>query len=126
MTPLHIWLAQPTLHSQVRHVDVVDEMCQHVYGFVLSHPDLLIPMDYSSFFMLYAKAMLSGYRTTQSYTEYFTEFDMRYEEDLLRLFLDTQRVSDNYGMRLATTSSDFHELMRDTLEVLLAHDDDDA
>jgi hypothetical protein len=127
---MDLWLSQPVKYDDTYLIkDVLDIMCQRVYGYILQHPDMNLPMDYATFFALYADVSLQGFSikrssaSSQASNDQKDHFDLAYEQDILELFKETHEISEHYDLKLASTSCDLHEFLRETLD--LAYDTED-
>ena len=129
---MDLWLSQPVTYDDTYLIkDVLDLMCQRVYGYILHNPDMDLPMDYATFFALYADVALQGFsikRSSQASSQPCNDpakdhFDLAYEQDILELFHETHEISEHYDLKLASTSCDLHEFLRETLD--LAYDTED-
>jgi len=129
---MDLWLSQPVKYDDTYLIkDVLDIMCQRIYGYILQNPDMNLPMDYASFFALYADVALQGFslkrssdKTSKPSNEPAKDhFDLAYEQDILELFNETHEISEHYDLKLASTSCDLHEFLRETLD--LAYDTED-
>jgi hypothetical protein len=129
---MDLWLSQPVKYDDTYLIkDVLDLMCQRVYGYILQNPDMNLPMDYASFFALYADVSLQGFsiksssdKTSKASNDPAKDhFDLAYEQDILELFNETHEISEHYDLKLASTSCDLHEFLRETLD--LAYDTED-
>jgi hypothetical protein len=136
---MDLWLSQPVKYDDTYLIkDVLDLMCQRIYGYILQNPDMNLPMDYATFFALYADVALQGFSikrssassqaskaaSSQASNESAKDhFDLAYEQDILELFQETHEISEHYDLKLASTSCDLHEFLRETLD--LAYDTED-
>ena len=117
---MEVWLSQSVRYDDTYRVeDVIDLMCQRVYTYATANPDLFVPMDYQSFFDRYAKMVFEGYQDRSSSSEATDYFDLAYEEDVLRLFQQTNELSEHYDIKSHSTSSDLHEFLRDTVDITI-------
>jgi hypothetical protein len=125
---MDLWLSQPVKYDDTYLIkDVLDLMCQRVYGYILKNPDMNLPMDYDTFFALYADVSLQGFSIKgpdqAANGSAKDHFDLAYEQDILELFNETHEISEHYDLKLASTSCDLHEFLRETLD--LAYDTED-
>jgi len=122
---MDVWLSQSVKYDDTYRVkDVIDLMGQRVYTYSMTNPDLFVPMDYSSFFDRYAKMVFEGYPHPSSSSEATDYFDLAYEEDILRLFQQTNEISEHYDIKSHSTSSDLHEFLRATVDITIPLCDD--
>ena len=117
------WIQTPIKYETDYYVqDVLECMCQKTYEWIHSKDDISLSMDFDSYSEEFNQAMFNGH-TSHATTSATNYFDLKYLEEISRLYLECQDIAIHYDIGLESRHMDLHELLRD---ILLIYDPDDT